>query len=78
MLLSGIRNVSSEKDVDILNFFPLLDVGKRAGVLISHGATNTLFQVLVAESRSQPVNEDLLLLFHQVLSKLGPKGKCCD
>ncbi len=35
-------------------------------------------QVLVYESRNTGAPDDLLILIHQMLAKLGPKGKLTD
>ena len=50
------------------------DSSKRSATLVTQGATHTLLQVLVYESRDANYSEELLITIHQLLSKLGPKG----
>ena len=51
------------------------DTGKKANTLVSHGAINVLLQTLVYESKEPNCSDELLVSIHQVLSKLGPKGR---
>ena len=43
-------------------------------MLVGHGATHIVLQVLVCEARDTSYSDELLLTIHQLLSKLGPKG----
>ena len=52
----------------------LLYTGKRASILVTHGATQILLAALGIASRAHPVSEELMLALHHVLSKIGPKG----
>ncbi|XP_064598674.1 cytosolic carboxypeptidase 1-like [Liolophura sinensis] len=49
--------------------------GKRVSRLVSHGASNILFQLLTREWKETSPNENTLLLCHQVLAKMGMKDK---
>ena len=55
--------------------FVVSDTGKRANLLVGHGATQVLLHVLVSESKEQNPSEELLISIHSILAKLGPKGK---
>ena len=41
---------------------------------MTQGATHTLLQVLVDESRDANYSDELLITIHQLLSKIGHKG----
>ena len=50
-------------------------MGKKASVFVSVNTTSILFQTLVQEWEDQSPSEDFMLTCHQVLARLGPKGK---
>ena len=52
----------------------LVCVAKRATTLVSRGATQILLSALGSAAKQQPSSEDLLLVLHQILAKIGPKG----
>ncbi|XP_013413553.1 cytosolic carboxypeptidase 1 isoform X1 [Lingula anatina] len=49
--------------------------GKKAGTLVSNGATQGLFAALTGEWKETQPNEELLLSIHHLLAKLGPKDR---
>ncbi|XP_066469850.1 cytosolic carboxypeptidase 1 isoform X1 [Tiliqua scincoides] len=48
---------------------------RRASVLVSKGGTHILLQLLVNASKDSPPNEELMVLLHSLLAKIGPKDK---
>lgn len=48
---------------------------RRTSILISKGGTQILLQLLVNVSKDPPPNEDLMVLLHSLLAKIGPKGE---
>lgn len=48
--------------------------GRRTGVFVSKGGTAILLQLLVSSSKDPPANEELMILIHSLLVKVGPKG----
>ena len=55
--------------------FLLTEVGKKASVFVGANTTSILFQTLVQEWEDQSPSEDFMLTCHQVLGRLGSKGK---
>ncbi|KFR12208.1 Cytosolic carboxypeptidase 1, partial [Opisthocomus hoazin] len=49
--------------------------GRRASVLVSKGGTQILLQLLLTASKDSPPNEELMVLLHTLLAKIGPKDK---
>lgn len=52
-----------------------LGSSRRTSFLISRGGTQILLQLLVNASKEPPPNEELMVLLHSLLAKIGPKGK---
>ncbi|KFO62790.1 Cytosolic carboxypeptidase 1, partial [Corvus brachyrhynchos] len=64
--------------VNILNI--LIEVvsvggGRRASVIVTKGGTQILLQLLLTASKDSPPNEELMVLLHTLLAKIGPKDK---
>ncbi|KFQ85046.1 Cytosolic carboxypeptidase 1, partial [Phoenicopterus ruber ruber] len=49
--------------------------GRRASVLVAKGGTQILLQLLLTASKDSPPNEELMVLLHTLLAKIGPKDK---
>ncbi|KFQ29172.1 Cytosolic carboxypeptidase 1, partial [Mesitornis unicolor] len=49
--------------------------GRRASVLVTKGGTQILLQLLLTASKDAPPNEELMVLLHTLLAKIGPKDK---
>ncbi|KFQ96157.1 Cytosolic carboxypeptidase 1, partial [Nipponia nippon] len=49
--------------------------GRRASVLVTKGGTQILLQLLLTASKDSPPNEELMVLLHTLLAKIGPKDK---
>ncbi|KFP42830.1 Cytosolic carboxypeptidase 1, partial [Chlamydotis macqueenii] len=49
--------------------------GRRASVLVAKGGTQILLQLLLTASKDAPPNEELMVLLHTLLAKIGPKDK---
>ncbi|KFO76721.1 Cytosolic carboxypeptidase 1, partial [Cuculus canorus] len=49
--------------------------GRRASVLVTKGGTQILLQLLLTASKDCPPNEELMVLLHTLLAKIGPKDK---
>ncbi|NXE59000.1 CBPC1 carboxypeptidase, partial [Calcarius ornatus] len=49
--------------------------GRRASVLVTKGGTQILLQLLLTASKESPPNEELMVLLHTLLAKIGPKDK---
>ena len=52
----------------------ILSTGKRAAVLVAKGAVDIILRVIVNTSKEASVCEEILLLSHVILTKVGPKG----
>ncbi|XP_072006964.1 cytosolic carboxypeptidase 1 isoform X2 [Engystomops pustulosus] len=61
--------------VNILNELMSAGGGKRINVLISKGGTQILLQLLLSASKDSAPNEELMVLLHSLLAKIGPKDK---
>ncbi|XP_069817881.1 cytosolic carboxypeptidase 1 isoform X2 [Dendropsophus ebraccatus] len=61
--------------VNILNELMSAGGGRRINVLISKGGTQILLQLLLSASKDSPPNEELMVLLHSLLAKIGPKDK---
>ncbi|XP_008945487.1 PREDICTED: cytosolic carboxypeptidase 1 isoform X2 [Merops nubicus] len=79
VILSTLENTKDPQTVlNILNI--LIEVvsaggGRRASVLVTKGGTQILLQLLLTASRESPPNEELMVLLHTLLAKIGPKDK---
>ncbi|KAM4710064.1 cytosolic carboxypeptidase 1 [Discoglossus pictus] len=61
--------------VNILNELMSAGGGRRIHVLVSKGGTQILLQLLLSASKESPPNEELMVLLHSLLAKIGPKDK---
>ncbi|KAM4807982.1 cytosolic carboxypeptidase 1 [Rhinophrynus dorsalis] len=61
--------------VNTLNELMSAGGGRRTNILISKGGTRILLQLLLNASKESPPNEELMVLLHIVLAKIGPKDK---
>lgn len=52
----------------------ILLTGKRAAVLVAKGTVDIILRVIVNTSKEASVCEEILLLSHVILTKVGPKG----
>ncbi|NXE28444.1 CBPC1 carboxypeptidase, partial [Ardeotis kori] len=59
----------------IIKHFSFLGGGRRASVLVAKGGTQILLQLLLTASKDAPPNEELMVLLHTLLAKIGPKDK---
>nr|XP_056704336.1 cytosolic carboxypeptidase 1 isoform X3 [Euleptes europaea] len=79
VILSTLENTRDlQTTLNILNILiELVAVGgsRRTSVLVSKGGTQILLQLLVNVSKDSPPNEDLMVLLHSLLAKIGPKDK---
>ncbi|KAH0628223.1 hypothetical protein JD844_009097 [Phrynosoma platyrhinos] len=79
VILSTLENTRDfQTTVNILNILlELVSVGssRRTSVLVSRGGTQILLQLLVNVSKESPPNEDLMVLLHSLLAKVGPKDR---
>ncbi|XP_068741274.1 cytosolic carboxypeptidase 1-like [Montipora capricornis] len=53
----------------------LLTTGKRAAVLVAKGTVDIILRVIVNTSKEASVCEEILLLSHVILTKVGPKDR---
>lgn len=58
--------------------FPLHYTGKRASILAAKGTVDIILRVIVNTSKETSVCEEILLLSHVILTKVGPKGIICN
>ncbi|KAF2983011.1 hypothetical protein EK904_011672 [Melospiza melodia maxima] len=78
IILSTLENTRDPQTiVNILNI--LIEIvsiggGRRASVLVTKGGTQILLQLLLSASKDSPPNEELMVLLHTLLAKIGPKG----
>uniref|UniRef100_A0A8D2JE85 Cytosolic carboxypeptidase 1 n=1 Tax=Varanus komodoensis TaxID=61221 RepID=A0A8D2JE85_VARKO len=79
ILLSTLENTRDlQTTLNILNILiELVAVGssRRTSALVSRGGTQILLQLLVNVSKESPPNEELMVLLHSLLAKIGPKDK---
>ncbi|XP_044129566.1 cytosolic carboxypeptidase 1 isoform X1 [Bufo gargarizans] len=61
--------------INILNELMSAGGGRRINVLISKGGTQILLQLLLSASKDSSPNEELMVLLHSLLAKIGPKDK---
>ncbi|XP_066460203.1 cytosolic carboxypeptidase 1 [Eleutherodactylus coqui] len=61
--------------VNILNGLMSASGGRRINVLVSKGGTQILLQLLLSASKDSPPNEELMVVLHSLLAKIGPKDK---
>ncbi|GAB0204655.1 cytosolic carboxypeptidase 1 [Grus japonensis] len=79
VILSTLENTKDPQTIlNILNI--LIEVvsvggGRRASVLVTKGGTQILLQLLLTASKDCPPNEELMVLLHTLLAKIGPKDK---
>nr|XP_060618077.1 cytosolic carboxypeptidase 1 isoform X1 [Anolis sagrei ordinatus]XP_060618078.1 cytosolic carboxypeptidase 1 isoform X1 [Anolis sagrei ordinatus]XP_060618079.1 cytosolic carboxypeptidase 1 isoform X1 [Anolis sagrei ordinatus]XP_060618080.1 cytosolic carboxypeptidase 1 isoform X1 [Anolis sagrei ordinatus]XP_060618081.1 cytosolic carboxypeptidase 1 isoform X1 [Anolis sagrei ordinatus] len=79
VILSTLENTRDlQTTINILNILlELVAVGgnRRTSVLVSRGGTQILLQLLVNASKESPPNEELMVLLHSLLAKVGPKDR---
>ncbi|NWI09661.1 CBPC1 carboxypeptidase, partial [Crypturellus soui] len=79
VILSTLENTRDpQTTLNILNILiELVSVGggRRASVLVTKGGTQILLQLLLNVSKDSPPNEELMVLLHTLLAKIGPKEK---
>lgn len=79
VILSTLENTRDPQT--ILNILSILielvsvGGGRRASVLVTKGGTQILLQLLLNASKESPPNEELMVLLHTLLAKIGPKDK---
>uniref|UniRef100_A0A672VAW4 Cytosolic carboxypeptidase 1 n=1 Tax=Strigops habroptila TaxID=2489341 RepID=A0A672VAW4_STRHB len=79
VILSTLENTKDLQTIlNILNI--LIEVisvggGRRASILVTKGGTQILLQLLLTASKDSPPNEELMVLLHTLLAKIGPKDK---
>ncbi|XP_056370253.1 cytosolic carboxypeptidase 1 isoform X6 [Oenanthe melanoleuca] len=79
VILSTLENTRDLQTIlNILNI--LIEVvsvggGRRAGVVVTKGGTQILLQLLLTASKDSPPNEELMVLLHTLLAKIGQKDK---
>ncbi|XP_060091417.1 cytosolic carboxypeptidase 1 isoform X2 [Heteronotia binoei] len=79
VILSTLENTRDLQTIlNIINILiELVAVGgcRRTSILVSKGGTQILLQLLVNVSKDSPPNEELMVLLHSLLAKIGPKDK---
>ncbi|XP_061482683.1 cytosolic carboxypeptidase 1 isoform X2 [Rhineura floridana] len=79
VILSTLENTRDlQTTLNILNILiELVAVGgsRRTNVLVSRGGTQILLQLLVNVCKESPPNEELMVLLHSLLAKIGPKDR---
>ncbi|CAH2294247.1 cytosolic carboxypeptidase 1 isoform X1 [Pelobates cultripes] len=74
--LENTRDLQTTLNVlNILNELVSAGGGRRISVLISRGGTPILLQLLLRASKDSPPNEELMVIMHSLLAKVGPKDK---
>ncbi|NXI04218.1 CBPC1 carboxypeptidase, partial [Pachycephala philippinensis] len=61
--------------IAVLHFIIMKCGSRRANVIVTKGGTQILLQLLLTASRDSPPNEELMVLLHTLLAKIGPKDK---
>ncbi|KAM9167838.1 cytosolic carboxypeptidase 1 isoform 2-T3 [Mergus octosetaceus] len=78
VILSTLENTRDPQTIlNILNILiELVSIGggRRASVLVTKGGTQILLQLLLNANRESPPNEELMVLLHTLLAKIGPKA----
>ncbi|XP_062456659.1 cytosolic carboxypeptidase 1 isoform X1 [Rhea pennata] len=79
VILSTLENTRDpQTTLNILNILiELVSIagGRRASILVAKGGTQILLQLLLNVSKDSPPNEELMVLLHTLLAKIGPKDK---
>ncbi|KAK9408246.1 cytosolic carboxypeptidase 1 [Crotalus adamanteus] len=79
VILSTLENTRDFQTIlNILNILiELVAAGnsRRTSFLVSRGGTQILLQLLVSASKESPPNEELMVLLHSLLAKIGPKDR---
>uniref|UniRef100_A0A8C6YB50 Cytosolic carboxypeptidase 1 n=1 Tax=Naja naja TaxID=35670 RepID=A0A8C6YB50_NAJNA len=79
VILSTLENTRDFQTIlNILNILiELVAAGssRRTSFLVSRGGTQILLQLLVNASKEPPPNEELMVLLHSLLAKIGPKDR---
>ncbi|KAM3843924.1 cytosolic carboxypeptidase 1 isoform 5-T6 [Vipera latastei] len=79
VILSTLENTRDFQTIlNILNILiELVAAGnsRRTSFLVSRGGTQILLQLLVNASKESPPNEELMVLLHSLLAKIGPKDR---
>ncbi|XP_026559650.1 cytosolic carboxypeptidase 1 isoform X1 [Pseudonaja textilis] len=79
VILSTLENTRDfQTTLNILNILiELVAAGssRRTSFLVSRGGTQILLQLLVNASKEPPPNEELMVLLHSLLAKIGPKDR---
>nr|XP_028604721.1 cytosolic carboxypeptidase 1 isoform X1 [Podarcis muralis]XP_028604722.1 cytosolic carboxypeptidase 1 isoform X1 [Podarcis muralis]XP_028604723.1 cytosolic carboxypeptidase 1 isoform X1 [Podarcis muralis] len=74
--LENTRDLQTTLNIlNILNELVAAGSSRRTSVLVSRGGTQILLQLLVNVSKESPPNEELMVLLHSLLAKIGPKDK---
>lgn len=69
-------SVDTQLTLNILSCLcELLTTGKRASVLAAKGTVDIILRVIVSASKEASVCEEILLLSHVILTKVGPKDR---
>ncbi|NXH90354.1 CBPC1 carboxypeptidase, partial [Edolisoma coerulescens] len=61
--------------IAVLHFIIMKCGGRRASVIVTKGGTQILLQLLLTASKDSTSNEELMVLLHTLLAKIGPKDK---
>ncbi|XP_025020201.1 cytosolic carboxypeptidase 1 isoform X2 [Python bivittatus] len=79
VILTTLENTRDfQTTLNILNILiELVAAGssRRTSFLVSRGGTQILLQLLVNASKESPPNEELMVLLHSLLAKIGPKDR---
>ncbi|XP_075455093.1 cytosolic carboxypeptidase 1 isoform X1 [Ascaphus truei] len=74
--LENTRDLQTTLNIaNILNELVSIGGGRRIAVFVSKGGTQILLQLLQSASKDSPPNEELVVVLHSLLAKIGPKDK---
>ncbi|ETE63023.1 Cytosolic carboxypeptidase 1, partial [Ophiophagus hannah] len=72
---TGIEVILSTLEIAAMAHILFLGSSRRTSFLVSRGGTQILLQLLVNASKEPPPNEELMVLLHSLLAKIGPKDR---
>ncbi|NXU43376.1 CBPC1 carboxypeptidase, partial [Drymodes brunneopygia] len=68
-------NFCSYRFIAVFHFIIMKCGGRKASVLVTKGGTQILLHLLLTASKESPPNEELMVLLHTLIAKIGPKDK---
>ncbi|XP_071096549.1 cytosolic carboxypeptidase 1-like [Haliotis cracherodii] len=80
ILVATLQNTSDDQVIAgvvgiLIELIGKTQVGKRASLLVNHGVTSVLFQILKMAAQDMTLADDIIMNIHMVLSRIGHKDR---